>query len=430
MYLTDEEQAVLRGDQGETLQKIMRSVVLYGEAFDADRLAPIEGSQHLVISYGANTMKPYLHMLDELIAAGLRAQQPFYVNPRPVDYATMRPDLLQQLTFKQIYDKQAEYEKQLHALGLKDSNAFTCACYLPEVGNIPRQGARLAWSESSAVVYANSVLGARSNRNAAGIDLLCAILGKAPNFGLLTDAGRKATWLVEIRTRDLPNPHLLGSAIGIQVMAGVPYIIGLDGHLSDGLNLYTEAYLKDMGAAAASNGAVDLFHVEQITPEAVEFKRGLLNGGCRAYIIDDAELERVQAGYPVIWENAQAKPKRVFIGCPHLSLEQAEIWINRIRDALTQRKQAKARVPVYLFTTPQVLEHLRGMAAYKSWLAMDVHLTTICPQSYLNNPLCAREPVVTNSSKLRACTSARFYLDEDVLEIALTGLLPQGGKYA
>lgn len=167
---------------------------------------------------------------------------------------------------------QKEYESQLKALGLKDDNAFTCACYLPQVGNTPGKGDVLSWAESSAVVYANSVLGARCNRNSAFIDLFGSILGKVPYFGLLTDEGRKATWVIDVRCTEKPEAQILGSAIGLKVVEDVPYIKGLDKYLHS-LDDSSRAYLKDMGAAAASNGAVGLYHVENITPEAVDHGR-------------------------------------------------------------------------------------------------------------------------------------------------------------
>ena len=143
-----------------------------------------------------------------------------------------------------MYSKQEYYEGQLEKLGLVEKDAFTCTCYMDEVGNTPKQGDILSWSESSAVVYANSVLGARCNRNSGIIDLMGSVVGYVPHFGLLTDDGRKARWIVEIRTAKKPEAQLLGSAIGMKVMEDVPYIVGLDrwlGTLDEG----TKAYLKD-----------------------------------------------------------------------------------------------------------------------------------------------------------------------------------------
>ena len=432
MQLTPEEQAILQGTQGAVLEKVMRSVVAYGETFDADRLVAISGSPHLVTSFGANTIRPYFDMLDELIEAGLHTVEPFTVDPRPTDFEHLNPGLVKRLSFGLIFGKQKTYEGQLLKLGLKDEQAFTCASYLPEVGNTPRRGEILAWSESSAVVFANAVLGARTNRNSAGIDLMCDILGKAPNFGLLTDAGRQATWKIEVVSKRLPNPHLLGSAIGIKVMEGVPYITGLETYLGQGLSQSTQDYLKDMGAAAASNGAVGLYHVEGITPEALDFKRDLLTPGYLTYRIDDDELERVLRSYPVLWKNPQAHPRSVFIGCPHLSRDQVKAWAARLEAALEVAGQSRTRVPVYLFTPPALAAELRKEASYQALLGHGIHLASICPLMHMNNPLCGRDPIVTNSNKLRTYTGARFFVDEDVENIAVTGRLPldRGGIYA
>src|SRR5690554_2889126 len=302
MDLTQDEKEVLEGKQGETLQKVMASVVLYGQVFGAKRLAPLDGPVHLVTSFGIPLLTPVFEMMDELIAHGLKSKGAFTVDPRPLDYANVKCSLLEKLVFKIMYGKQREYEEQLKKVGLKNENAFTCTCYLPEVGNIPGKGDILAWAESSAVVYANSVLGARSNRNSGIIELLCGILGRAPEFGLLTDKGRQAEWLVEVKTSKAPNAQVLGSAVGMKVVEDVPYITGLDQFLGAGLTPDTCDYLKDMGAASASNGAVGLYHVEHITPEAVESQRSLLTKDYRRYVIDDEEIDRVIASYPMMWK--------------------------------------------------------------------------------------------------------------------------------
>ena len=119
-----------------------------------------------------------------------------------------------------------------------------------------------------------------------------AICGFVPRFGLLTDEGRRAKWIVDIRTSKKPEAQLLGSAIGMKVMEDVPYIRGLDRWLGT-LDEDARAYLKDMGAAAASNGAVGLYHVAGITPEAVAQGESLILPDAQVYVIDDAELARV-----------------------------------------------------------------------------------------------------------------------------------------
>jgi predicted aconitase len=431
MELTQEEQDILNGDGGETLAKVMKSVVRYGEAFGASRLVPVSGMPHMVTSFGANTIWPYLEMIDEIIAAGLKTRQLFTVDPRPLEYENLRPNLLQRLVFDHmIFGRQAEYEEKLAKLGLKDENAFSCTCYMKEVGNIPKKGDRLAWSESSAVVYANSVLGARSNRNSAGIDLMCDIVGKAPEFGLLTDVGRQADWMVEIKVNQRPNPQLLGSAIGLKVVEDVPYITGLDFFLGRTLNQENRDFLKDMGAAAASNGAVGLYHVENLTPEAIESRRGLLKTACRTYVIDDAELERVRQSYPLMWKKAAARPHLAFIGCPHLSRQQIASWVKNIDSGLKRAQKKHVRVPAYLCAAPDVVREYRTSAPqdYERMLKQGVHLTSICSLMYMFNPLCSRQAVITNSNKLRTYTTARFYPDEELLEIILHGKLEKGDQ--
>lgn len=273
MELTDEEKEILEGNKGETLKKAMESIVMYGEAFGAKRLVKVDASSHLVTSFGIPILKPVFRIMNELIDNGLSVRQKFTVNPRPVDFENVKCSILEKVVFKLIYGKQKYYEEQLKKVGLKDSDAFSCTCYMPEIGNIPEKGQMLSWAESSAVVYANSVLGARTNRNSGLIELLCAIVGRAPEFGLLTDDGRKADWLIELKTSKLPNAHLLGSAIGMKIIEEVPYISGLDNYLKSTSDQKTLDFLKNMGAASASNGAVGLYHVEGITPEAKDLKK-------------------------------------------------------------------------------------------------------------------------------------------------------------
>jgi len=429
LKLTPAEQAILDGKQGEVLAKAMKSIVVYGEAFGADHLVDIVGDQHFVTSFGANTIKPYFRMMDELIDAGLKTQNPFTVDPRPIEYESVNVNPILKLVFKLVFGKQADYEKQLTALGLKNKNAFTCTCYFPEVGNTPKRGAMLAWSESSAVVYANSVLGARTNRNSAGIDVLCAILGKAPCFGFLTDEGRKATWKIEVKTSSRPNAQLLGSAIGLKVMEAVPFISGLDKFLGKELTPEVEAFLKDMGAATASNGAVGLYHVEHITPEAKDLGEKLLTPGYKTYVIDDAELERVHTSYPILWKDLNVVPKRIFIGCPHLNRYQLDGWIKRIESALKKQGLTRTIMPVALSTPPDIADIYRSNPAMKAKLeAMNVSITTICPLMYMNNPLAAKDPIATNSNKLRTYSTARFFLDDEIVELMVTGTVKKGEK--
>ena len=416
MYLTPEQQAMLDGAKGETMAKVAKTLVMYGDAFGADKMVPVTSEyNHLVTSFGLKMMKPVFDLMQQLIDAGALSQQQFSVDPRPVD-KNVPANFLQKLIFNKImYATQESYEDQLKALGLMDDNAFTCACYLDQVGNKPKKGDILSWAESSAVVYANSVLGARCNRNSGIMDIMGSIAGFVPHFGLLTDEGRKATWIIKVATTKKPEAQLLGSAVGMKVMEDVPFITGMEKWLGTELNDENCAYLKDFGAATASNGAVGLYHIEHRTPEAKEQGAGLVAPGAKVYVIDDAELERVKANYPVMWKNPDAQPKLCFVGCPHMSLQQLKDWTVRVEEGLKNSGNAKVLIPTVFTSAPAVIKEFEQTEYAARLKATGVILSYICPLMYMNNPLCKAMPVMTSSNKLRTYTTARYYTEEEIL---------------
>ena len=416
MYLSSEQQAILDGSKGETMAKVMKTLVMYGETFGADKLVPVTSEyNHLVTSFGLKMMGPVFDLMQQLIDAGAVSSQKFSVDPRPVD-KNVPANFLQKLVFnKFMYSTQENYEEQLNELGLMDKDAFTCACYLDQVGNKPKKGEILSWAESSAVVYANSVLGARCNRNSGIMDIMGSIAGYVPNFGLLTDEGRKATWIVKVECQTKPEAQLLGSAIGMKVMEDVPYVMGMEKWLGTELNDENCAYLKDFGAATASNGAVGLYHIANLTPEAKELGEKLISEGAQVYVIDDAELERVKANYPVMWKNPDAQPKLCFVGCPHMSMEQLKSWTVRVEEGLKASGNKKVLIPTVFTTAPAVKAEFEKTEYAARLKATGVILSYICPLMYMNNPLCKSMPVMTSSNKLRTYTTARYYTEDEIL---------------
>ena len=417
MKLTKEQQEILDGKKGDTLARIMKTLVRYGELFGADSMVPVTSTyNHLVTSFGLKALTPVYELMDKLIASGNLSTQKFSADPRPLD-SNVPSSFLQNIIFKNfMYSKQEDYEKQLTELGIMEKDAYTCTCYMEEVGNTPAMGEILSWSESSAVVYANSVLGARCNRNSGIIDLMGSVLGYVPNFGLLTEEGRKATWIVKIETTKKPEAQLLGSAIGMKVMAEVPYIIGLDQWLGGQLDEAAKTYLKDFGAATASNGAVGLYHVENITPEAVKYGQEIIVENAQVYVIDDAELERVYKSYPVIWKKKDATPKLCFMGCPHMSLNQLIDWTQKIQSSLQKLGRKKVAIPTVFTAAPAVLKKFEETPYAAILRETGVITSYICPLMYMNNPLSEKMPVITSSNKLRTYTSARYYTDAEILE--------------
>ena len=424
MYLTPEQQQILDGAKGETMAKVMQTLVRYGDIFGADKLVPVTGAHnHLVTSFGLKALGPVYQLMEQLIEAGAVSRQTFSVDPRPLDKNVPSNFLLDFIFKNFMYSRQDFYEGQLQKLGLMNEDAFSCTCYLDQVGNKPAKGDILSWAESSAVVYANSVLGARCNRNSGIMDLMGSVVGYVPHFGLLTDEGRKATWVVKINTTRKPEAQLLGSAIGMKVMEEVPYIVGLDKWLGTELTDAACTYLKDMGAATASNGAVGLYHVANLTPEAAEQGESLIVPGAKVYEIDDKELQRVYDSYPIVWKNKDARPKLCFMGCPHMSLQQLMDWTDKVEAALKAAGTAGVVIPTVFTAAPGVLKEFEKTPYAPRLKATGVITSSICPLMYMNNPLAGKMPIITSSNKLRTYTTARYYTDDEILR-----QITEGGK--
>ena len=417
MELTKEQQALLDGAKGPTMAKVMKTLVQYGEIFGATKMAPVTGQYgHLVLSFGLTFLGPVFDLYQKLIDDGCLAGQKFTCDPRPYD-KNVPQNPAQKAVAKFVFGKQARYEKQLKALGLLDEDSYTCTCYLDEIGNVPKAGDVLSWAESSAVVYANSVLGARCNRNSGIIELFGSVAGCVPYFGFLTDEGRKADWIVELKTTSLPDAQILGSAIGMKVMDGVPYVKGLDRYLGAELTDAAKTYLKDFGAATASNGAVGLYHIENLTPEAKEQGEAIIKEGAKVYVVDDAELKRVKDSYPCVWKDPDAAPKLCFLGCPHMTLEQLIDWTVKIERGLKESGHDHVLVPTVFTTSTGVLKQF-NQTVYAGRLAKTgVIVSYICPLMFMDNPMWQHEPVITGSNKLRTYTTARFYDNEEILNI-------------
>ena len=422
MELTPEQLAMLNGEQGETMAKVVKTLVMYGEAFGATKMIPVTSEMgHLVTSFGLKVMTPVYDLMQQLIDAGLSSKQKFSVDPKPVD-PKVPSNFAKNLVFnKFMYTKQDSYDEQLRKLGLVSDEAYTCTCYMNEVGNLPKKGDILSWAESSAVVYANSVLGARCNRNSGIIELFGSIAGFVPYFGLVTDEGRKATWVVEVKCKKKPEAQVLGSAIGMKVMEDVPYVKGLTDWIGTELDDDAKAYLKDFGAATASNGAVGLYHIAGLTPEAVEMGESLIADNAQVYVIDDAELERVKNSYPVMWKKPDKAPQLCFVGCPHLSLQQLKEWTDNVAEGLKKSGRKKVTIPTVFTAAPAVCEEFNKTEYAAKLAATGVTLSYICPLMYMNNPLAKMGRVITNSNKLRTYTTSRYYTSEEILDIITKG---------
>ena len=422
MKLTDEQLEILNGAQGATMAKVMQTMVMFGEFLGASELVPITHQNgHLSTSFGIGTLKPLFEVMDKLINDEIKTVAPFTVNPRPLDYANIKCSFIEKYVFnKYLYNKQALYESQLEKLGLKDRNAFTCTNYLDEVGNKPKYGDILSWAESSSVIYANSVIGARSNRNSSIIELFGNVLGLVPKYGLVLDEGRYASIKITLRLSRLVDAHLLGLVIGKYAKDEIAYISGLDKHLGKELTDKVKSYLKDFGASLAASSDVALYHIDNLTPEAKKYGSKLLAKGFKTLVIDDEMVKKELDSLPVLWKRPDAKPDLCFIGCPHLSMFQLNEWTKRIIDGLKASGEKKVVVKTVLLASPDVIEKFENTINYDLLINAGVKLSSICTIMFTNNPKTNRRNIITNSNKCRIYSHARYYTNEEIINI-ITG---------
>ena len=181
--------------------------------------------------------------------------------------------------------------------------------------------------------------------------------------------------------------------------------------------------MKVQAWGGVGHSAIAYIAEQNLTPEAKEMGKSLIVEGAREYIIDDAELERVKASYPVIWKNPDATPKLCFVGCPHLSLEQLKDWTVKLEEGLSKSGKAKVTIPTVFTAAPAVLEAFAATEYAARLEATGVITSYICPLMYMNNPLCKTMPVITSSNKLRTYTSARYYTDGEILKMITGGTL-------
>jgi hypothetical protein len=312
MKLTDEEAAMLAGAEGRGVQKAMEIVTALGTIYEARDLVPVSSVQVAGVSY-KNLGEAGLEFLREWAAQGARVRVPTTLNPAGLDL-----ERWQELGFESDFaHKQDQVLQAFAAMGIQT----TCTCTPYFVGNVPRRGEHIAWAESSAVSFANSVLGARTNREGGPGALAAAITGRTARFGLHLE--RRATLVVEVRCPVVSSADFgaLGILVGQQARNGIPYFRHDHIHLPAGHEQQNTDRLKMLGAAMAASGAVALYHIEGVTPEAGE--PGIIAPDARKVII-----EQLDEGYATLNSNNSDKGDEsdeidlVWIGCPHCSIDE------------------------------------------------------------------------------------------------------------
>lgn len=313
MHLTREEEKMYGGEEGLAVEKCMEILVALGDIYGAEKLVPITSAQISGVSY-KTIGDAGLEFLEDLsIDAHVRV--PSTLNPAGVDLQIWR-----ELGFSEEFTK-----KQLAIVDAyrKMGVSTTCTCTPYLVGNVPTLGSHIAWSESSAVCYANSVLGARTNREGGPGALSAAICGRTAMYGYHLNKGRHPNLLVELETSVKGSDFgAVGYLVGNTVGGGTPYFKFKNTPSTD--------QLKWLGAALASSGAVALYHVENTTPESKWALKVIKEEKIEKLSINRVNIDETK----VKLSTTDEKPDLICVGCPHASLEE----IKRVAEIVAGRR--------------------------------------------------------------------------------------------
>lgn len=389
MQLTREEETILAGGQGDLPAKLLKLIVKLGESYGADKLIPIT-SAHTVLNFGHSFITSAAKILHNIADAGLKVSVPTTADP--VVDKTFSQELANIMGMFPVQDQVIE---DLTRIGVR---GFTCTPYL--VDNRPKFGDHCAWAESSAVVYINSVLGARTNREGGVLDIASAIIGKTPNYGLHLQENRKGQVLFKIHLNNWEDIDLtsLGLRIGEIAGAKIPVIDGLKDLTPDGL--------KNLGAASAASGAVALIHVVGLTPEAKTLNDAFQGEKPEDVVdVDRNMLSGISKKYSTEWPDA---PKNIGIGCPHLSESEVGSILTKL-----EGKQVSQGRSLWICCS-QAVKDVIMKSQYRDVVQRSgVKITTMCP---LLTPL--PRPYTTNSGKTCAYTNASYRSIDECIRLA------------
>jgi predicted aconitase len=326
---------MLASKHGPALQNALEIVVTLGRIYGAAELVPVTSVQVAGVSY-KNLGQAGLDFLSEWAEQGARVCVPTTLNPAGMDLRAWR-----ELGIPETFARQQEAVVEAYrAMGIPP----ICSCTPYLVGNVPGFGEHVAWAESSAVSFANSVLGARTNREGGPSALAAALTGRTAAYGLHLDESRRAKYLVDVHCplRSEADFGALGYLIGKLVRNAVPYL-----RLANPPSFQPSTLLlRTLGAAMAASGAVALYHVEGVTPEAQRAE--MLAPDAERVVIEDLSPAYAALNAPVEQIDLAS------IGCPHASLEeiaeiarvvegrrlQAALWITTARQIKEQAAEA------------------------------------------------------------------------------------------
>ncbi len=373
MYLSKEEERILDGEMGEWRRKAMQILVTLGDVFGAERLIPIRSAHISGVSYKTLGDEP-IRFLEDLSELGARTAVDSTLNPCGFDL--QRPDEMG--TPDYVREPQMRIVRTYESMGIDP--ALTCTPYYIRKRIL---GEHLAWAESSAIVYSNSVLGCRTNREGAPSSLASALVGKTPLYGFHLDENRLPQVHVKVNVGQLERHQFgaLGLLVGKLVADAVPLISGLENPSLDDL--------KAAGAGMAASGMVTMFHAEGVTPE---YKMGLPWKEGRP--TDLVEVDERSLKKQVDDLSSAEEPDLAFFGCPHCSVKE----IQEVAKLVAGRRVAKGK-KLWVCTSRAILDAPR-VSTYVSEIEAAggrVFADTCVVVTWLREM--GVETVVTNSAK-------------------------------
>ncbi len=339
MHLTDQEKAIAAGESGESDAMAMRIVVEMANLLEADELVEIKSSHIDSCLYHGDGG---VEFADRLVAGGGTVRVPSTLNVGALDL--IHPNRVR------ADPHRTEMSRRLMEAYVRMGCRPTWTCAPYQIEYRPEIGDQIAWGESNAVVFANSVLGARTNRYGDFLDICCAITGRAPLTGLHLEENRRATVVVDT---DQLSPDLKRSDVFYPVLGSwLGATIGDEVAVIDGLPPDTgEDQLKALGAAAASSGSVGLFHVAGVTPEAPDLATAL--DGVRPNRVIQLTPDMIRSSRDWLSTTQAERIDAVAVGSPHFSLSE----FAELRRLAHGKRFA---IPFYVCTARDVLRQLEN----------------------------------------------------------------------
>ena len=376
MHLDSGQDRMLRGEQGEAKKLAMEILTSVGDAMSADSLVPIKSGH--VLAHFSSLHEAGIEMLERFAKAGGKFAVPTTVDPASIDLENWQSFGIP----KDYAENQFRLCRAYSKLG--GIPCWTCVQY--QVCNFPKAGETVAWAESSSVVFANSIIGCRTNKITSGLDLACALTGLTPRFGMLLDENRlaKISFSLDVGKLNDLDYRSVGFFLGKTSGARVPVLNGLPGNV-------TSDEMKHLGAAAAAAGPITMIHVPGITPGTKSEKDA--SGGEKLEKIDiqRRDLDSIEEEL----NQTSERPDLVAFGVPHLSVNE----LGDLAKRLSGRKLVGG-VRMYVYTSTQAYDMASRSGIKKEIESSGARLTHATDAEISPLKMLGFNLVMTNSAKL------------------------------